>query len=75
MSIEQLNLKSGTWIVADCSKMKSEKNCHLVMMAPEEQKDDLLEAAVAHAVRDHSHEESDNLRKQIAGHMFETIEI
>lgn len=75
MEIPGLNLSKGTWLMANCGRMKSENNCHIIMMAPESQQSDLLEAAVAHAVKTHGHEDSDNLRKQISYHMFEKIQI
>lgn len=59
MDMSQLNLTPGTWLVADCGKMPSERGCKLVMMAPEDQKADLVEAGVAHMVKDHGHTEED----------------
>ena len=63
----------GRWLLADCGKYSSEMNCKLVMMAPEDQKEDLLEAAVAHAVKKHSHQDSPELRSEI-GKLFESVE-
>ncbi|PIR59298.1 MAG: DUF1059 domain-containing protein, partial [Candidatus Pacebacteria bacterium CG10_big_fil_rev_8_21_14_0_10_56_10] len=37
----------------DCRQMPSEANCQLTMMGPE---DDLLDAAVDHAVNKHGHQ-------------------
>ena len=74
MSVEQLNLKSGKWLVADCGKMPSESNCHLVILAPENQKEDLIAAGVKHAVSKHGHEDSEELHKGVEG-MLETIEV
>lgn len=34
MSIETLGLKHGRWMVANCGRFPSEKNCQLVIMAP-----------------------------------------
>lgn len=74
MVVEQLNLKSGKWLVADCGKMPSESNCQLVMLAPEDQKDDLIAAGVKHAVSKHGHEDNEELRKGLEG-MIEVIEV
>ncbi|GAC1503439.1 MAG: hypothetical protein NVS1B10_08520 [Candidatus Saccharimonadales bacterium] len=62
MTAEQLNLKPGSWLVANCGDMPSESNCQLVMLAPEDQKEDLLAAGVQHAVNKHGHEDDENLR-------------
>lgn len=74
MGLEQLNLQSGAWVVVDCGKMPSESNCKLVMLAPENQKQDLVTAGVAHAVNKHGHPDSKELQKGVEG-MLETIEV
>ena len=48
--------------MADCRKMPSESNCQLTIIGPEE---DLLDAAVDHAVNKHGHERTAELREQI----------
>lgn len=63
--MEQLNLEHGNWLVVSCGNMPSKINCKLVIMAPEGQREDLLDAAVAHAVKSHEHEESEELRSEI----------
>jgi len=35
MDLDSLNLKRGKWVVANCGKFPSEKNCQLVIMAPD----------------------------------------
>lgn len=74
MALEQLNLKPGTWLVIDCGKMPSESNCQLVMLAPENQKEDLIAAGVTHAVNKHGHQDSEELQKGIGG-MLEALEV
>lgn len=74
MAVEQLNLKTGKWLVVDCGKMPSDSNCQLVMLAPEDQKEDLLAAGVRHAVTKHGHEDGVELRKGVEG-MLEVIEV
>ena len=74
MGEEQLNLKPGKWLVSDCGKMPSESNCQLIMLAPENQKEDLVAAGVKHAVTKHSHEENEELRKGVEG-MIEVVEV
>ena len=72
MDAKQLNLKSGTWLVADCGSMPSDSDCHLVMLAPEDQKEDLVSAGVEHAVHKHGHEDSEELRKGVEGMLVVT---
>ena len=49
-------------MAADCRKMPSEKNCDVYMSGTP---DHLLEAAVSHAVRDHGHQDTPELRAEI----------
>ncbi len=63
---------TGKWLVANCGKFPSEKNCKLVMLAPEDQKEDMIEAGVAHAVKSHGHTDSPQLRKDLEK-MIETV--
>lgn len=72
MALSELGLK-GKWVVANCGKFPSEKNCKLVIMAPADQREDLIDAALAHAVKHHGHQESPQLRKDLDG-FLETIE-
>jgi Protein of unknown function (DUF1059) len=74
MDTRQLGISQGTWVVANCGKFPSEKHCMLVMMAPIEQKADLVDAAATHAVKSHGHEDNPELREQI-GQLFETVQM
>lgn len=74
MAVEQLNLKPGKWLVLDCGKMPSDSNCQLIMVAPEDQKDDLVDAGVKHAISKHGHEDDDQLRDGVVS-MCEVIEV
>ena len=74
METRQLGISQGTWVVANCGKFPSERNCQLVMMAPVEQKEDLLDAATAHAVKSHGHEDKPELREQVV-QIFETVQM
>ena len=47
----------------DCREVPSESNCTVAIAADSE--DELVEAAVQHAMAVHSHEDSDELRGQI----------
>lgn len=77
MAQVQVDLKPGTWLVADCSKIPSKNNCQVVMMAPEAQKEDLMEAGIAHMVHAHEHSEADarTMMKEQGDAAFETIEV
>ncbi|GJG94685.1 DUF1059 domain-containing protein [Cupriavidus pauculus] len=47
----------------DCREFPSEKNCTVALSADSE--DELLEAAVQHAVQVHEHQDSPELRSQL----------
>ena len=70
----KLKMAHGRWLAANCGSLTSEKNCKLVIMAPEGQKEDLLDAAVVHAVKTHGHKEDTQLRKELGKHL-ETVDI
>lgn len=74
MTFDQLSLKNGKWLVANCGKFPSEKNCQLVLMAPESQRKELLDIIADHAVKCHGHQDGDELRKQL-GTVIETITV
>jgi hypothetical protein len=74
MDMERLGLTSGKWVVANCGKFPTEKSCKLVIMAPQDQHEDLVEAAATHAIRSHRHEDTPELRKEL-GAMLETIDV
>ncbi len=48
--------------IADCREMPSEKNCSLFIEGTE---DEVVRVALRHAVEDHGHEDSDELRGSI----------
>ncbi len=74
MEFKQLNLKRGPWLVANCGKFPSEKNCQLVIMAPVDQRVDLVEAASGHAVSVHGHKDSPQLRREV-NEFLETVDL
>lgn len=74
MSIETLGLRHGRWVVANCGRFPSEKNCQLVIMAPVDQRQDLIEAASAHAVKEHGHDDTQALRREL-NEFLETIDL
>ena len=55
--------------VADCREFPSEMNCSLVISGRE---DEVLDAAVDHAVSVHSHERTSELREQVRTMLKET---
>ncbi len=65
MDTAQLGLSSGRWLMANCGKFPSQKNCKLIMMGPEDQREDLLDASVAHAVKTHDHADTPELRGEL----------
>ena len=48
--------------VADCRQFPSEKNCSLTIAGTEEE---VMKVAVWHAVHDHGHKDTPELREQI----------
>ena len=54
--------KMAKRVVADCRQFPSEKNCSLTIAGTE---DEVTKVAVWHAVHDHGHKDSPELRKQI----------
>ena len=58
---------ADTWCVIDCGKVPSDSGCQLKIKAPAGQVEDLLDAAVDHAVSKHGHERSPELREKIRG--------
>ena len=75
MSIEDLKLEPGEWLVANCGEMPSEKNCKLVMMAPVDQKDDLMAAGIDHMVKSHGHErdEAERMVEEQGDAIYHTV--
>jgi hypothetical protein len=65
LDVQGLEVERGTWLAANCGKFPSERNCKLVLMAPESQREDLVKAAVAHAVADHGHQDTPELRAEL----------
>ncbi len=65
MKIETLGLSSGKWLVANCNDIPSDKNCKLVIMGPADQRQDLLDASVAHTVKTHGHADTPELRGEL----------
>lgn len=57
-------MSNATRVVADCRKFPSEKNCTLTISGSETE---VLSAAIDHAVKDHGHTDTPELRAQIKG--------
>lgn len=74
MDTKQLGLAPGKWVVANCGKFPSEKNCKLVIMAPASQREDLIDAAASHAVKNHGHTNNPELRRELH-QMLETVDL
>ena len=74
MALSDIKVASGSWLVANCADFPSEQNCQLGIMGPSGQKDDLVSAAVAHAIAEHGHVDSAELRDGISG-FLRTVEV
>jgi uncharacterized protein DUF1059 len=57
-------MASGDRKVADCRRFPSEKNCSLAIAGTE---DEVLTVAIRHAVLEHGHTDTPELRDQIRG--------
>jgi len=57
-------MASGTRKVVDCRLFPSEKNCSLAITGTEEE---VLTVAVRHAVEEHGHDNTPELRREIRG--------
>ena len=66
MALSDIKVASGSWLVGNCGDFPSDNDCQLVIMAPVNQKDDLMEAGVAHVVASHGHEDSPELREMLS---------
>jgi predicted small metal-binding protein len=59
--------------MVDCREVPSENNCTVAITADTE--DEVLDAAVAHAVKSHKHEDTPELRAAIRQGIKETASI
>ncbi len=62
---EVLGLKSRRWPVSNFGRIPSEKNCKPVMMALEDQREELLNTGIVHAVRDYGHGDTPELCREL----------
>ena len=67
MALSDIRVASGSWLIANCADFPSEQNCQLVIMGPVAQKEDLVATAAAHAVNNHGHQDSAELRQGLSG--------
>jgi len=74
MAFEELNLSPGTWLAMNCASLPSENNCQLLIAAPEDQKEDLIDAAAEHAAAKHGHTNDEKLHASLAG-LIETLQV
>jgi len=65
----QIHLGDGKWLLSDCGSMPSDNNCKLVITSPENQKEDLLDAAIA--VTHHGHQDTPDFRTEIGKTLVE----
>ena len=49
-------------VMADCRRFESDRSCQLTIIGPA---DDVVAAAVQHAVASHGHEDTQEMREQI----------
>ena len=73
MALSDIKVASGSWLVGNCADFPSDNGCQLIIMGPSNQKDDLIEAGIAHAIT-HGHEDSPELREMLSGG-FRNVEV
>ena len=73
MALSDIKVASGSWLVGNCADFPSDNGCQLVIMGPLNQKNDLIEAGIAHAIT-HGHEDSPELREMLSGG-FRKVEV
>jgi hypothetical protein len=74
MKAQPLQVSPGRWVAANCASIPSEKNCKLVIMAPVDQRQGLIDAATSHAVKAHGHKDTPELRAQL-DQMIQTVTV
>ena len=74
MDVRDLGVKPGDWLVINCGRFPSERNCQLVIMSPADQREELLNAAAGHAAASHGHTDSPELRSEL-GKLFERVTV
>ena len=74
MALSDIKVASGSWLVANCADFPSDQNCALVIMGPTAQREDLISAAIAHAVDSHGHTSSAELRSGL-GDILRQVEV
>ena len=62
---QKLGLSHGGWLAVNCGNVPDSK-CHLVIMAPDAEKSELLEAAMSHVTTRHGHKDTPELREKIS---------
>ena len=67
MVLSGIKVPNGSWLVANFADFPSEQNCQVVIMRPAAQKEDLVLAAVAHAINSYGHQKAPELRQGIEG--------
>jgi predicted small metal-binding protein len=67
---EQAMATTEKRVIADCRQMPSENNCSLTIAGREEE---VLPVAIRHAVEDHGHEDTAELREQIRSMLKEEV--
>lgn len=71
MDIKELNLEKGKWVVVNCGNFPSEKDCKTVFMAPNRQKNELLNIVAEHACKCHGHKDSPELKANLENVLVE----
>lgn len=61
---QKLGLGHGQWLAVNCGSMP-QSTCHLVMMAPNTEKAELIKAATAHVTGVHGQKDTRELRDNL----------
>ena len=66
MKLTELGVEAGDWIAITCATIPG-SDCKVLIAGPEKQRVDLLEAAVAHAVKTHGYQDTPEVRTHLSG--------
>ncbi len=71
MKLTELGAQTGDWIGITCATIPG-SDCKVLIAGPEKQREDLVAAAVAHAVNTHGYQDTPEVRTTLSG-AFESV--
>ena len=71
MKLTDLGAQTGDWIGITCATIPG-SDCKVLITGPEKQREDLVAAAVAHAVNTHGYRDTPDVQTTLSG-AFESV--